>query len=45
MTLTKQAHRVHAVLFDLNGAVATTKGSDDSMHVDPLNDCICTIFQ
>ena len=40
----QQAHRVHGVLSDLNNEFATTIRSDDSMHVDPLIDCIFAIF-
>ena len=39
----QQSHRVHAVLSDLDGCFATTIRSDDSMHVDPLTDCISEI--
>ena len=39
----QQSHRVHAVLSDSDDGLATTTRSDDSMHVDPLTDCISTI--
>lgn len=40
----QQANRVHAVLSVSNGCVATPIRSDDSMHVDPLSDCIPFIY-
>ena len=39
----QQAHRVHAVLSDPDDGLPTTIRSDDSMHVDPLTDCISAI--
>jgi len=40
----QQANRVHAVLSDVDDCVATTIRSDDSMHVDPLSNCIPSIY-
>jgi hypothetical protein len=39
----QQANGVHAVLSDVDDCVATTIRSDDSMHVDPLSNCIPSI--
>ena len=39
----QQSHCVHAVLSDSDDGAGTTIRSDDSMHVDPLTDCISTI--
>ena len=39
----QQAHRVHAVLSDLNDGFPTIIRSDDSMRADPLTDCISAI--
>ena len=36
----QQADRVHAVLSGPDDCFATAIRSDDSMHVDPLTDCI-----